>query len=84
VGRAAVRLLRRLDDDPGAAVGEEAMGLAVSWQALRRSTVTVMGPRCSIRPILFNDADGHWQWDPASLQVDDNAIDTLVRSALRL
>lgn len=84
VGRATVRLLRRLADDPGAAVGEEAMGLALTWQALRRSTVTVMGPRCSIRPILFNDADGHWQWDPASVQLDDNAIDQLVRHALGL
>ncbi len=84
VGRAAVRLLRRLDDDPEAAVGEEAMGLALSWQALRRSTVTVMGPRCSIRPILFNDAVGRWQWDPASVQVDDNPVDRLVRLALGL
>ncbi len=84
VGRAAVRLLRRLEDDPEAAVGAEAMGLALSWQALRRSAVTVMGPRCSIRPILFNDVDGHWQWDPASVQIDGNAIDQLVRRALGL
>jgi len=82
LGRAAVRLLRRLDDDPGAAVGEEAMGLALGWQELRRSRVTVMGPRCSIRPILYNDADGHWQWDAGSIEVDANAIDRLVRYAL--
>ncbi len=82
VGGAAVRLLRRLDDDPAATVGEEAMALALGWQALRRSSVTVMGPRCSVRPILYNDEHGHWQWDPASVQVDGNAIDTLVRAAL--
>ncbi len=82
VGRAAVRLLRRLDEDPEAAVGEDALALALGWQALRRSPVTVMGPRCSVRPILFNDAHGEWQWDPASVQVDANAIDALVRRAL--
>jgi hyaluronoglucosaminidase len=82
VGRAAVRLLRRLDDDPRAAVGEEAMGLALGWQELRRSRVTVMGSRCSVRPILYNDDHGEWQWDPASLEVDASAIDRLVRYAL--
>ena len=84
VGRAAVRLLRRQEDDPDAVVGEEALALALGWQALRRSAVTVMGPRCSVRPILFNDDHGEWQWDPASVQVDGNAIDTLVRAALGL
>ena len=67
---------------PRPPIGEEAMGLALGWQALRRSAVTVMGPRCSVRPILCHDDHGEWQWDPASVQVDGNAIDRLVRRAL--
>jgi hyaluronoglucosaminidase len=84
IGRAAVRLLRAGLADAEAATGEEAMGLALGWQALRRSAVTAMGPRCSIRPILYNDDHGRWRWDPASVEVDGNAIDRLVRFALGL
>jgi hypothetical protein len=84
IGRLAVRLLRQLADDPEAATGEMAMALALGWQALRRSTVTVMGPRCSVRPMLWHDDQGEWLWDPASVTTDANAIDTLVRFALGL
>ena len=84
LGGAAVRLLRRRAEDRDAAIGEDAIGVAAWWQAQRRSALTVMGPRCSIRPILFNDDHGEWQWDPASVEVDDNAIDRLVRAALGL
>jgi hypothetical protein len=84
IGRLAVRLLRQLEDGPDAATGEIAMALALGWQALRRSTVTVMGPRCSIRPMLWHDEDGEWHWDPASVTTDANVIDALVRSALGL
>jgi len=82
IGRLAVRLLRQLEDDPEAATGEIAMALALGWQALRRSPTTVMGPRCSVRPMLWHDQDGEWHWDPASVTTDANAIDRLVRFAL--
>ena len=84
IGRLAVRLLRQLQDDPEAATGETAMALALGWQALRRSTITVMGARCSVRPMLWHDAHGEWHWDPASVTTDANAIDLLVRHALGL
>ena len=82
LGLLAVRLLRAAAADPAAATGEMAMALALGWQAARRSPVTVMGPRCSVRPMLWHDEDGEWHWDPRSMQVDGNAIDLLVRRAL--
>jgi hyaluronoglucosaminidase len=84
LGRLAVRLLRLQREDSDAATGETAMALALGWQDLRRSAVTVMGPRCSVRPMLWHDQQGEWHWDPASIDLDGNAIDRLVRAALGL
>jgi hyaluronoglucosaminidase len=84
IGRLALRLLRAQRDDPGAATGEMAMALALGWQGVRRSTITVMGPRCSVRPMLWHDEHGAWHWDPASVTTDANAIDSLVEAALGL
>jgi hypothetical protein len=82
LGVQAVRLLRTQVADAGAATGEAALALALGWQAVRRAPVTVMGPRCSVRPMLWHDEDGDWHWDPRSVQIDGNAIDALVRAAL--
>jgi hypothetical protein len=59
-----------------------AFALSGSWPAVRRSATTVMGPRCSFRPVLTQRADGRWAFDTASLTEDANAIDALVRYAL--
>jgi hyaluronoglucosaminidase len=82
VGRMASRLLRSRRDGATDPTGESSLGLALSWQALRRATVTVMGPRCSVKPVLWHDTAGGWRWDPASVEIDGNAVDTLVRAAL--
>lgn len=58
------------------------LGMAARWQASRRSTVTVFGPRCSIRPMLGQADDGAWRLQPEAVQHDANAIDDLVRLAL--
>jgi hyaluronoglucosaminidase len=84
IGRLALRLLRTQRDDPDAATGEVAMALALGWQALRRSAITVLGPRCSVRPMLWHDEQGAWHWDPDSVTTDANAIDALVEHALGL
>ena len=60
----------------------EVLGLALRWQASRRSRVTVFGPRCSIRPVLGQAHDGTWVVDRAAIEADQNAVDTLVRQAL--
>ena len=58
------------------------LGMAARWQASRRATVTVFGPRCSIRPVLGQADDGTWRVDPAAVTTDANAVDELVRLAL--
>jgi hypothetical protein len=58
------------------------MGLAATWPAVRRDTVSVMGPRCSFRPVIAQDDDGEWSYRPAALTLDRNATDRLIRHAL--
>jgi hypothetical protein len=96
VGVVAVKLLRAASDPGGPSdssgtgapsgdrhrVAERALTLAYLWPPLRRAAVTVMGPRCSFRPVLAQGADGHWLFRSASLTDDHNAIDRLVRAAL--
>ncbi len=84
LGLRAVRLLRARRADAEAPIGEAAIAVALMWRAARRARVTVMGPRCSIRPMIWHDPDGNWRWDPASVDTDDNAVDALVRHALGL
>jgi hypothetical protein len=91
-GVVAVKLLRALadrdrpDGDPsdssGRSIDERALSLAFLWPPLRRSAVTVMGPRCSFRPVMAQGPDGDWVWRPAAIDDDQNAIDHLVRAAL--
>lgn len=82
IGRCAVRLLRALaaQDEEGAT--NQALAIAYLWPDVRRSATTVMGPRCSFRPVLGQRPDGHWRFEEGSLQQDSNAIDHLVRHAL--
>jgi hypothetical protein len=82
VERDAKLALRALEVLAGQASVEEALGLALGWQASRRAKVTVFGPRCSIRPVLGQAPDGTWVVERASVQHDDNAIDHLVTLAL--
>lgn len=87
VALTALRLLRRLHPgDAGtpsyAAATEQAMALALLWPLARRSAHTVLGERCSFRPVLGQWPDGEWRFDAASLVEDRNAVDHLVRLAL--
>lgn len=61
---------------------EQAMAITFLWPAVRRGAVSVMGPRCSFRPVLAQWDDGEWRFRGPSLQEDENAIDHLVRHAL--
>jgi hypothetical protein len=96
VGRAATRVLQSVHpvvraDADGRAVAarpddrsavEHALALSFLWPVARRSTVSVMGPRCSFRPVLGQWPDGEWRYRADSLDEDHNAIDALVRHAL--
>jgi len=61
---------------------QRSVSLAARWPVVRRSEVTVMGPRCSFRPMLGQDDHGEWMLRPGAVQADQNAIDALVRLAL--
>ena len=65
-----------------AAAHEQALAIAFTWPAVRRAPVTVLGPRCSFRPVLGQDAAGRWLLRPEALEDDANAVDRLVRFAL--
>lgn len=80
--RAAARLLRALDRGDRETATTEGMGLIFLWPAARRGELSVMGPRCSVRPVFGQWPDGSWRFDAGSVQEDLNATDTLVRLAL--
>lgn len=77
--RLALRALEVLDGERSV---EQLLAIALTWQASRRSAVTVFGPRCSVRPVMGQAPDGTWTFDPKSVTYDDNAVDSLVRLAL--
>lgn len=96
VGRAACRVLqsvrpvvaidaaghgRALPPDDATAT-QNAMALMYLWPVARRAAPSVMGPRCSFRPVLEQWEDGAWRLRAASLLEDRNAVDALVRHAL--
>ena len=64
------------------AVLAEALLIGGRWPSVRRSEHTVMGPRCSFRPMLRQRPDGDWIVARAAIEEGQNAIDALVRSAL--
>jgi hyaluronoglucosaminidase len=80
--RAAVRLLRALDRGERDVATTEGLGLLYRWPGARRGEVSVMGPRCSFRPVFGQWPDGSWRYDASSVQEDMNATDALVRFAL--
>jgi hyaluronoglucosaminidase len=82
VWRCALRTLRFVERGDGARATIEAMGLLYLWPSVRRAAVSVMGPRCSFRPVFGQWPDGSWRYDAASLDEDANATDALVRCAL--
>ena len=82
VHRDARLALQALDVLDGERSIDVVLGMAARWQASRRATVTVFGPRCSIRPVLGQADDGTWKVEPEAVQHDENAIDDLVRLAL--
>ncbi len=66
----------------GDAAALGALAVTARWPALRRAAVSVLGPRCSFRPVLGQGADGGWAYRAESLEEDRNALDQLVRLAL--
>ena len=82
IHRDARLALQALDVLDGERSIETVLGMATRWQASRRTPITVFGPRCSIRPVLGQAADGTWQVERAAVQHDANAIDDLVGLAL--
>ena len=90
VGLAAVNLIRAAsvadgDAHPGGGdVGEAAVTLAATWLPLRRSEVSVLGTRGSLRPVLGQSSTGAWTYHAGALTEGANAVDDLVRHALAL
>ncbi|MBL8775595.1 MAG: beta-N-acetylglucosaminidase domain-containing protein [Acidimicrobiales bacterium] len=82
LGRSAVRLLEAVAEGRLPAAHEQALAIAFAWPAVRRGSVSVMGPRCGFRPVLGQDDAGRWVLRPEALDDDANAIDRLVRFAL--
>jgi hypothetical protein len=82
VWRAALRLLRAVEADDRDDATTEGLGLLYRWPLVRRGERSVMGPRCSFRPVFGQWPDGSWRYDAASVEEDRNATDALVRLAL--
>jgi hypothetical protein len=78
--RLASTALDVLEGDRGV---DAILGMGVRWQASRRSPTTVFGPRCSVRVLIGQAEDGTWRVEPGAVEHDQNAIDDLVRAALR-
>jgi hypothetical protein len=77
VGLAALRL-----HGGGGADLATAFEVLLRWPAVRRSAVSVLGPRCCVRPSIGQGPDGAWMLLPDALEEDGNALDHLVRLAL--
>jgi hyaluronoglucosaminidase len=84
LGLSALKLLAAVEagEQADPATSMRAMGIGARWPAVRRAEVSVMGPRCSFRPVMAQDDAGEWVMRPEAIQDDQNAIDTLVRHAL--
>ena len=82
VHRDARLALAALDVLDGERAVDTVLGMAVRWQASRRSATTVFGPRCSVRVVIGQADDGTWQVAREAVEHDRNAIDALVTRAL--
>jgi hypothetical protein len=56
--------------------------LMLRWPTVRRTGVTVMGPRLSLAPVLAFGPDGSWSLGDGVVTEGLNAIDVLCRAAL--
>jgi hyaluronoglucosaminidase len=83
VMRTAVRLLRRLASDELADATMQGLALTMAWPGVRRGDRSVMGARCSVRPVFGQFPDGTWRFDLGAISEDENATDALVRFALQ-
>jgi hyaluronoglucosaminidase len=83
-GRAAVGLLRLLGQEPldRHRVAEAALLVGYLWARARRGSVSAMGVRLGVRPVLSQGADGGWRYHRGAVTEDSNAIDRLCRDAL--
>ena len=61
---------------------QHAVALAALWPGIRRAERTVLGPRCSVRPVLSQDAGGEWEFHLSSVERGHNALDRLIEVAL--
>ena len=77
--RLALTALDVLDGERGV---DTVLGMGVRWQASRRATKAVFGPRCSVRVLIGQADDGTWRVEPGAVEHDQNAVDTLVRAAV--
>lgn len=82
VVRVALGVLTALDAGDLAKATDLGLTLLYLWPPLRRAAHSVMGPRCSVRPVLGQWADGTWRYGAGSVSEDRNATDALVRFAL--
>jgi hypothetical protein len=82
VWRAALRLLRAVEAGDRQGATTEGLGLLYRWPLVRSGERSVMGPRCSFRPVFGQWPDGSWRYDAASVEENRNATDALVRLAL--
>ncbi|OWY62801.1 hypothetical protein B7486_56480 [cyanobacterium TDX16] len=84
LGLSALKLLDAIAAGQVAApeTSMRAMSIGARWAGIRRSPTTVMGPRCSFRPVMAQDDAGEWIMRPGAIQDDQNATDQLVRTAL--
>jgi hyaluronoglucosaminidase len=80
---AALALLDHLDERKPSEASVQALALAYLWPPVRRGIPSVMGPRCSFRPVIGQDGSGEWIYHQGSLTEDANATDALVRFALQ-
>jgi len=87
VALVAIRCLRRLwasdtgtPDIDGAT--SQGLALTVLWPPVRRSAVTVLGPRLSFRPTFSQSATGTWRWHADGMTSGANALDALCHLAL--
>jgi hypothetical protein len=82
LGLDALRLVDLAREGRFAKGVEFAFAVGTVWGAARRADKTVMGPRYGMQPSLGQRPDGTWSFLPESVIEGQNAIDTLVRTAL--
>jgi hypothetical protein len=80
LGLAAIELIEA-DFGSAHAIGA-LLTLMLRWPAVRRASVTVMGPRFSLAPVLAFGPEGSWSLGDGTISEGLNAIDMLCRCAV--